>query len=131
MANIKCPSCGSPNVEQIDVDQYQCPYCGKSFNMRPTPNVQPTYPNVQPTYPNARPAYPNQPAQMYEGSGAEDKPGCLMGGLSFLFPLVGFVYYLMKRKTQPNSAKTYLWWAIGGFILGLIFNFIAASGSSS
>lgn len=34
MSEIKCPSCGSPNVEQIDVDKYQCPYCGKSFSYR-------------------------------------------------------------------------------------------------
>ena len=32
MAEIKCPSCGSPNVEQIDTDKYQCPYCGNSFS---------------------------------------------------------------------------------------------------
>ncbi len=31
MAEVKCPSCGSPNVEQIDVDKYQCPYCGATF----------------------------------------------------------------------------------------------------
>ena len=31
MADVKCPSCGSPNVEQIDVDKYQCPYCGATF----------------------------------------------------------------------------------------------------
>lgn len=31
MSEVKCPSCGSPNVEQIDVDKYQCPYCGATF----------------------------------------------------------------------------------------------------
>lgn len=35
MAEIKCPSCGSPNVEQIDTDKYQCPYCGKTFSSTP------------------------------------------------------------------------------------------------
>lgn len=60
MADIKCPSCGSPNVEQIDVDKYQCPYCGATFtasvqnqvnnyvgnatNVNPTPPV-----NIQPS----------------------------------------------------------------------------------
>ncbi len=34
MNNPICPSCGSPNVEQIDVDKYQCPYCGKTFSFR-------------------------------------------------------------------------------------------------
>ncbi len=32
MEEIKCPSCGSPNIEQIDTDKYQCPYCGKTFS---------------------------------------------------------------------------------------------------
>lgn len=32
MENVKCPSCGSINVEQVDVNLYQCPYCGKTFN---------------------------------------------------------------------------------------------------
>lgn len=32
MTNTKCPSCGSPNVEKIDNDRYQCPYCGTIFS---------------------------------------------------------------------------------------------------
>lgn len=32
MTNIKCPSCGAPNVEQVDESKYQCPYCGAEFN---------------------------------------------------------------------------------------------------
>lgn len=43
MEEVKCPSCGSPNVEQIDVNKYQCPYCGETFNYRfvnPTPPKQ-------------------------------------------------------------------------------------------
>lgn len=31
MEEIKCPACGSPNVEQIGANQYRCPYCGNSF----------------------------------------------------------------------------------------------------
>lgn len=30
-----CPNCGSPNVEQIDEDKYQCPYCGETFSTEP------------------------------------------------------------------------------------------------
>lgn len=32
MTNIKCPSCGAPNVEQVDEGKYQCPYCGTEFS---------------------------------------------------------------------------------------------------
>ena len=31
MEKIKCPSCGSPNVERMDENRYECPYCGKNF----------------------------------------------------------------------------------------------------
>lgn len=124
MANIKCPSCGSPNVEQIDVDQYQCPYCGKSFSMRPTPNVRPAYSDVPPQS-------SNQMTNYNEGVGVEDKPGCFIGGVCFLIPIVGLIIYFMKKKTQPNSAQTYLYWAIFGFILSFIINLISIYGGSS
>lgn len=32
MKDLICPSCSSPNVEQIDTDRYQCPYCGEIFS---------------------------------------------------------------------------------------------------
>lgn len=32
MNNLKCPQCGSPNTVQVDIDHYECPYCGTSFN---------------------------------------------------------------------------------------------------
>ena len=32
MKKMKCPSCGNPNVEQIDENKYQCPYCGTEFS---------------------------------------------------------------------------------------------------
>lgn len=32
MANVKCPNCGANNTEQVDYNQYECPYCGHSFS---------------------------------------------------------------------------------------------------
>lgn len=31
MQDLKCPSCGSPTVDQIDWNRFQCPYCGHIF----------------------------------------------------------------------------------------------------
>jgi len=112
MAEIKCPSCGSPNVEQIDTDKYQCPYCGKTFTTRPVATAQ--YPQ-QPVFNNAQNFTPD----------VDDNPGCLMNGLCFLFPLVGITMYFVKKNTQPNCAKSYLTWAIVGFAIGIFFNIIA------
>lgn len=108
MASVKfCPSCGSPNIEQIDEDEYQCPYCGKTFNNHNTVAPQ----QVQQTY-------------MYNAEAMEDTPGCWMNGLCFLVPLVGFVLYFVKRNEQPNCAKSYLTWAAIGFGLDIVCDII-------
>ena len=112
MANIKCPSCGSPNVEQVDVDKYQCPYCGKSFSN------QDTFVSQQ-----------SQQYQVFEPEPIDDKPGCWMNGLCFLFPIVGIVLYFVKKNEQPNSAKSYLTWACIGFGIGIFFNIIVSLAS--
>lgn len=105
MSNIKCPSCGSPNVEQIDTNKYACPYCGTTFNTTPT--------EVQ---------YSQQPE--IEESDIEDEiddsPSVIISILCFLVPFVGLIHYLLKRSTKPDSAKTYLKWAAIGFILNII-----------
>lgn len=107
MENIKCPQCGSTNVEQVDVNRYQCPYCGTTFNGVVS----------QPQY-----ATSNQFA-----SNPDDNPGCWMNGLSFLIPIAGLVFWLVNRNSKPKSAKSYLNWAIVGFILDIICNIIMAT----
>lgn len=40
--------------------------------------------------------------------------------ISVLFPIVGYVLYFVKRENEPDAAKSYLWSAIAGSIIGLI-----------
>jgi len=193
MANIKCPSCGSPNVEQIDTDKYQCPYCGKTFSSTPikqatkiiniygytqwfaiNPDVKVTINGqqvgkvskggllqLQIDKPcqlkfdcNMRSAKidvnPNIDTDIYlswdrisgcllanksnsssnsinaileENNGGKiDKPSILLDILSFLIPIAGLIFYFVKRREYPNSAKAYLICAICGFVLCFIFN---------
>ncbi|MCQ2233854.1 MAG: hypothetical protein MJZ24_03815 [Paludibacteraceae bacterium] len=112
MAEIKCPSCGSPNIEQIDTDKYQCPYCGNTFSCRDTHAFQ------QP-----------QQTQGLEQKTIEDAPNCLMNGLCFFIPLVGIILYFIKKNEQPNCAKKYLTWSLIGIGLGVIINIIVAIAS--
>lgn len=112
MADIKCPSCGSPNIEQIDVDKYQCPYCGKSFSYRDTVVPQQA-----------------QQTQVFGSEPIDDKPGCLMNGLCFCIPLVGIILYFVKKNEQPKCAKSYLTWSIVSMGIGIFLNIIAASAS--
>ena len=116
MAEIKCPSCGSPNVEQIDVDKYQCPYCGQTFITRTIATAQQPQ---QPVFNNAQNFTPD----------VDDNPGCLMNGLCFIIPLVGIIMYFVKKDTQPNCAKSYLTWAIVSIAIGIFFNIITAIAS--
>lgn len=104
MSEVKCPSCGSPNVEQIDTDKYQCPYCGKEFNHHAAPQPQMSGPSYTP----------------FPEDNVDDKPGCFMNGLCFLFPIVGVIMYFVKKDTMPKCAKSYIQWALAGFILEVI-----------
>jgi uncharacterized membrane protein YvbJ len=114
MANIKCPSCGSPNVEQIDVNKYQCPYCGRTFTTQEVAPVQ-------------QPPQFDDPQQFTPE--VDDNPGCLMNGVCFLIPIVGLVLYFVKKPTQPNCAKSYLTWAAVGFIISIFIQLIAVMAS--
>lgn len=40
--------------------------------------------------------------------------------LSVLLPIVGYVLYFVKKDSEPDSAKSYLWSAVGGSIIGVI-----------
>lgn len=107
MQEIKCPSCESSNVEQIDTDKYQCPYCGRTFTSQEV-NPQPsTFNNIS-----------------NDSSEVDDNPGCLMNGLCFLIPLVGFILYFVKKEELPNCAKSYLTWAAIGVAIGVAINIL-------
>lgn len=41
---------------------------------------------------------------------------------SFWIPIVGFILFSVKHKEYPSQAKTYLWCAIAGFVVGILLN---------
>lgn len=112
MAKIYCPSCGSPNVEQIDTDKYQCPYCGKTFTIPSIAPMQQQPQQQQPVFNNVQNL----------SSKVDDNPGCLMNGLCFILPLVGIIMYFVKKDSYPKCAKSYITSAIIGFVVGIILN---------
>lgn len=40
--------------------------------------------------------------------------------LSVFFPIVGYVLYFVKRSEEPEAAKTYLWSAVAGSLIGVL-----------
>lgn len=56
-----------------------------------------------------------------------EKAGIVALIFSFLIPLVGIICYFVNKKTVEN-ASAYLYCALGGFLLGLLFRAMAAAG---
>ena len=85
MTNVKCPNCGSPNVEQIDVNRFQCPYCGTTFNAAPQPAPQPmqqpVYQQPQHAYQQPQPGFGGNPAYMDKNRTTAGVLALLLGGL--------------------------------------------------
>ncbi|MCB5253781.1 MAG: zinc ribbon domain-containing protein [Candidatus Cloacimonadaceae bacterium] len=50
--------------------------------------------------------------------------GCLLGGLCFLFPIVGLILYLVWKNEMPNKAKQAGKWALIGFIVSMAISII-------
>ncbi len=48
-----------------------------------------------------------------------EKAGVFALICSFLFPLVGIICYFVNKKTVKD-ASSYLWAALGGFVLSII-----------
>lgn len=40
--------------------------------------------------------------------------------LSVLLPIVGYVLFFTKKDNDTNAAKTYLWSAVAGSIIGIM-----------
>lgn len=53
------------------------------------------------------------------------KAGVVALIFSFLMPLVGIICYFVQ-KNKVYNASSYLWAALGGFVLGLILNIAGA-----
>lgn len=60
--------------------------------------------------------------ELNQGQMTEEKEsvGCIGIGLSFLFPLPGVIMYFINRKAVKNPSA-YLYAALAGFIIGIIF----------
>ena len=112
MSEVKCTSCGSPNVEKVGDNLYQCPYCGEKFS------------NTQVMAPSSSMYYSQQVNPTTQSLIEEDMPNKTIMVVSFFFPLVGIILYFTKKNKQPLCAKSYGKWACYGFAFSFLLNFI-------
>ncbi len=54
-----------------------------------------------------------------------EKAGVVALIFSFLIPLVGIICYFSNKKKVEN-ASAYLWAALGGFVIGILFRLVGA-----
>jgi hypothetical protein len=59
--------------------------------------------------------------RIQQGNAGDGSIGCLVGGLSFLFPIIGLVLFLVWQNTMPVKAKSAGKLALIGFIIGIVF----------
>jgi uncharacterized membrane protein YvbJ len=48
---------------------------------------------------------------------SKDKASIGYNILGFLFPIVGFILFIVWLKKTPNRAKSILWWSGAGFVI--------------
>lgn len=131
IAHLECPMCGQEIEEMIKATEVEVKdekketpsYRGKSASSS-TPKTTSPDQNTQIQELNKRiqELEKNQSMQqqfIYEDEELE-RAGCWGIGCSLLFPIAGVVlYYTQKDKVE--NAKVYLWCALAGFILAIIF----------
>lgn len=55
-------------------------------------------------------------------SAVDDTPSTGLNIISFLFPLIGLILYIVYNEKAPEKAKEIGKWAIIGFVVGLVFS---------
>ena len=112
-----CSNCGA----QLRDDAASCPYCGCPSGPRPGGQYGQyrggQYQQYQP-YPGQNPYYQNP----YGGQrNPADVNSTGLNGLSFFFPMVGLILYLVWNSSMPIKAKGVGKWALIGFCVGVGF----------
>lgn len=101
-----CPNCKNEMVSQGN--ENICPHCGMRIN---TNQMQANSPQ-----------YYGQPQQARN----DDKSSAGMGCLGFLFPVVGFILWLVWKKDYPLKARSAGIGALVSVIIGVIGGIIGA-----
>ena len=94
-----CSECG----KELDQGEVFCPNCGK---------------RVEQPYASQQNNQYSQPQNMNTSS--QDIPSTGLNILSFFFPLVGLILYVVNVDSKPVMAKAIGKWALIGFIVEVV-----------
>ena len=125
----KCVHCGAPLTEGED----KCRYCGSpvsadssSFDKEGeyfTAPADSTGPTSSASATDPFSAAADKVGQVFnslDGNGTEGEASLVLKIVSFLFPFIGLIIFLVNRKKAPAKAKSILPWVVAGVIKNLL-----------
>lgn len=127
----KCVHCGAPLTEGAEY----CSYCGSPvsadaspyskegefFTSRPASSV----PSTADPFSNTA----GRSGQMFD-SGSDSEASLVLKIIAFLFPFIGLIIYLIRRRNSPAVAKSLLPWVIAGIVKNAVVSSIDRSYAS-
>ncbi len=114
-----CRNCGAPLADNAVV----CSRCGVTVTPpAPPAGAQPPYQNQQPPYQNQYDnyGYGQQPYDQQQ----QDRPSAGYNVLSFFFPIIGLILFLVWKDQRPLCARSIGKWALIGFIAGTVLTIV-------
>ncbi len=131
----KCVHCGAPVNEG---DQF-CGYCGSPLSADASAySKEGEYFMSQPVKPASAGKDPfsnaaEKTGQVFNSIGGVNEDGeasIALKIVAFLFPFIGLIIYLIKKKSAPAAAKSILPWVIAGVVKNIVVSSLDGSYAS-
>ena len=125
-----CQHCGAPveaqtqQYQPYNYGQPQSNYQQPEAPQQPYGYQQPGGYQQQPPYGYQQPGGYQQQPYGYQQPNPADIPSGGFNALSFFFPIVGLILFLVWKDQTPVKAKSCGKWALIGFIISMVFNMI-------
>lgn len=118
---MNCSRCGAPLTEQSS-EKMVCEYCGEVIRLEK---------QEEPKEYTQQTIYTQQSSSTQQTintvGNPQDKLGCFMWGLCFIFPILGIILYFVYKQYSTQKAKSALWAALISLGIGIVFCSIAGN----
>jgi len=116
--NMKCAVCGAELYNEFSI------YCSKICKNKAENPIQKTeLVSLTEKMPNERFNTDSLYSLWQESNGKRDEPNFGLALLSFLFPIVGLIVYLVIKEEKPLKAGSCIKGAAWGFVFSVVLGF--------